>query len=103
MSHSASTMEMDQKSTRYDSTKHEELHSKPLIGLTKEQLELARQSRFWKIWRVSVFSAFWLLWIVMVAGAILIILLDNNADLPSTTTATPPNTTTNKYPIFLAI
>ncbi|EYC37822.1 hypothetical protein Y032_0764g2152 [Ancylostoma ceylanicum] len=66
---------------------------KPLIGLTAEQLKIAQQTTFWKFWRITVIVLFWLIWASMVAGAIVIIVV-NNGDVPSTTTTASVRTTT---------
>ncbi|PIO58150.1 hypothetical protein TELCIR_20421 [Teladorsagia circumcincta] len=73
----------------------DDTHEKLVIGLTAKQLEIARQTKFWKTWRIAALVLFWLLWAGMVTGAVLIIVL-KNGDVPKTTTVIITETTTHK-------
>ncbi|VDO60297.1 unnamed protein product [Haemonchus placei] len=62
-----------------------------VIGLTADQLKIAQETKFWKMWRMAIVVLFWLLWAGMVAGAVVIVVV-KNGDVPETTTTTATKT-----------
>ncbi|KAK5967407.1 hypothetical protein GCK32_010943 [Trichostrongylus colubriformis] len=92
--HSTTSSSMD-KNSYGDSHGCGDSREKLVIGLTAEQLKIARETKFWKAWRIALVALFWLLWAGMVAGTVVIIVL-KNGDAPKTTTVSVIATTTHK-------
>ncbi|CAB3398397.1 unnamed protein product [Caenorhabditis bovis] len=61
------------------------------IGYSLEELEKKRQEPFWRVIRVLSIVLFWGIWGGLLAGSVLIIVLNNGNYTPSTPT---PSTTT---------